>query len=91
MMLKRLLACFALMTGLAAVSAPAQANLTAAFGTQVESSQKQEHAKKQRRGECKHDKRKKRELGAPTRPCVDADPIRIFLPTVQLRIDLALE
>ncbi|WP_432200620.1 hypothetical protein ACRAQ7_13885 [Erythrobacter sp. W53] len=91
MMLKRLLACFALMTGLAAVSAPAQANLTAAFGTQLESTQKHQDTKKQRRGDCQHDKRKKRELGAPTRPCAEANPIRIFLPTVQLRIDLALE
>jgi hypothetical protein len=90
-MLTRLLACFALLSGLSAVSAPAQANYAEALATQMERSHKQASPSAQQACREAHKKRILRMASRPNDPCAKARPATIFLPTVQVSSDFALE
>jgi hypothetical protein len=90
-MFARLLACFALLSGLAAVTAPAQANYVGALGTQLERSQKQSQPAAERRCHDEQTKRASRMANRPSEPCPRARPTTVFIPTVQLGSDFALE
>ena len=90
-MLRRLLASLALLTGLAAVSAPAHAQLIEALHTHLETSERQDQADQQQRCPCEHQQGQARSRTKTAEPCPGERPVRIYLPTVQLGIDLALE
>lgn len=89
-MLTRLLACFALLTGLAAVGAPAQAALGEAIGTAMEVTQKRDDTAKSETELCIERQRQQRRKGEKITPC-KSETITIFLPTVQFGPDRALE
>ncbi|MEW4448170.1 hypothetical protein [Qipengyuania sp. JC766] len=89
-MFRRLIACLVLLTGLAAVNAPAHA---AALGSTAQAAAAQEctPGSEEQRCRCRSAKeagdRKPGERG----PCKVRKPIVIYLPTVQLGPDRALE
>lgn len=90
-MVRRLLACLALLTGLAAASAPAHAQLAQVLATQLEASERQDKAEQKQRCLCERQQREQRARRSAPQPCADEQPVTIFLPTIQLGVDRALE
>ena len=90
-MLSRLLACLALITGLAAVSAPAQAAVYQAAAAGVELAAGAERPCKGEACECPTGRRQP-VLGTSRKaPCKPAPVITIVIPTVQFGPDRAFE
>ena len=89
-MLRRLLACLAIATGLAAVSAPAQAALYQGLSAQLEQGEKAGETKRAE-CECQERQRAQRLRGEKPTPCDTAKPLRIYIPTVQFGADRAYE
>jgi hypothetical protein len=90
-MLTRLLACFALLSGLAAVSAPAQANAVQALGAQMAAEAKQSSPSARQNCAQRQEKRTARLGTRPIEPCEGGSSLTIFLPTVQLGSDISFE
>jgi hypothetical protein len=90
-MLRRLLACLALLTGLAAVSAPAHANLHDAMGAQLELTQKAEDSGKSDTITCAERQRKERQRGERVTPCRPGEGVRVVIPTVMIGVDRSAE
>lgn len=89
-MLRRLLACLALVTGLAAVGAPAQASFAEAL-EQLEIASSQSDKAKTPAEECEARQQAQRKRGLKPAPCADERPVTIYLPTVMFGPDRALE
>ena len=90
-MLRRLLTCLALITGLAATGTPAHAGLIAA-ATGVEMAQRTEKPCKAQECGCNGQRQAGRQ-GAPAQPtpCPTPTTITIVIPTVMLGSDRAYE
>lgn len=89
-MLRRLLTCLAILTGLAAVSAPAQASLLDSLTAQLEQGEKADEDKRAE-SECVERQRAKRLRRDKPSPCEAVKPVRIYIPTVQFGPDRAFE
>ena len=89
-MLRRLLACLALFTGLAAVGAPVQAALVEALD-QLEISAERGEDGKAATPTCEQRQEKERRKGARPAPCPEERTVRIYIPSVMLGPDRALE
>ncbi|MGN3973439.1 hypothetical protein [Tsuneonella sp. SYSU-LHT278] len=90
-MLRRILACFALITGLTAAGSPAEARVMAVMTqTVVEASQAQQQAPATA---CKEilQRASLRRNGAVPAPCRTRRPVVIVIPTIQVGVDRALE
>ena len=90
-MLRRLFACLALLTGLAAVGAPAHAAIVEVVGPQVEMTQRVEDGTRTEESPCAERQRQQRQKGARVTPCRNSEPITIYIPTVQFGPDRAFE
>lgn len=90
-MLRRLLACLALLTGLVAVGAPAHAAVSAAVAAQIEQTQQADEAGRTVPVTCAERQRQQRLRGDKVTPCRPAEPITIYIPTVQFGPDRAFE
>ena len=90
-MLRRILACLALITGLAAVGTPAQARMMLDYGQQVENGSST--AQGGQRADCIASAEKMSPQGkVVAKPaCPPRKPIVIYIPTVQLGPDRARE
>ncbi|GMM93879.1 hypothetical protein [Qipengyuania sp. MTN3-11] len=89
-MLRRLLACLALVTGLAAVGAPAHAQLLDALD-QLEISADRNDRDKPAVTPCEQRQQEQRQRGERPSPCPPERTIRIYIPSVMLGPDRALE
>lgn len=90
-MLRRLLACLALITGLAAAGAPAQAGLANVVEAQLQLTQKVEETGKSEEVSCAERQRQQRLKGERVTPCRTSEPVTIYIPTVQFGPDRAFE
>ncbi|MCP5397633.1 MAG: hypothetical protein H6918_13115 [Sphingomonadaceae bacterium] len=91
-MLKRLLACLALITGLAAISTPAQAGFAAAIAEQAQSSSQTAQPGKAQSCTCEDRRTTKPAKGTETSQCrTRTKPVTIYIPTVQFGADRAFE
>lgn len=90
-MLRRLLACLALLTGLAAVGAPAHATIVEVVGAQVEMSQRVEDDTRDEDTACAERQRQQRLRGVKVTRCRSSEPVTIYIPTVQFGPDRAFE
>jgi hypothetical protein len=90
-MLRRILACLALITGLAATGTPAQARMMLDFGHQVENSSTAPQGSQQ--AACSALPQRVNAQGKTiTQPgCAPRKPIVIYIPTVQFGPDRARE
>jgi hypothetical protein len=90
-MLRRVLACLALITGLAALGTPAEARMMMDFGQQVENSSTASQGSQQ--APCADLPQRVNAQGkVVTQPgCAPRRPIVIYIPTVQLGPDRARE
>nr|WP_137678606.1 hypothetical protein [Parerythrobacter lutipelagi] len=90
-MLRRLLTCLALITGLAAVGAPVSAAAAEAMSQQVANSSCVTEAGKDQRCECE-DRKEARPFGKKkSSGCKPRRPIIVYLPPLYLGSDRALE
>ncbi len=90
-MLRRVLTCLALITGLAAVGAPASAALIEALSEQVDTRKSQQQQGSTEDCECRGEHgtaTNKRERLAKCKP---RKPVTIYIPTVQFGADRAFE
>lgn len=90
-MFRRLLACLALLTGLAAVGTPAHAGVAAVFGIQLELAEKSDSSGRQADSDCAERARQQQVRGERAAPCRPSKTVTIVIPTVQLGIDRAYE
>lgn len=90
-MLHRLLACLALLTGLAVIGTPAYARDGAAASTQVEQRVSEDAAHIALRCLCARNTRFDRLPRSSEAVCYAVLPVRIKLPTVEFGSDRALE
>lgn len=91
MLLSRLLACLALLTGLAATGAPVEAVAVDMVGAQLEAEADSDQDSEVGNCACREHQRKARARGQQVRPCAEQRPIRIYIPTVQFGPDRAIE
>lgn len=91
-MLRRVLTCLALITGLAATGAPANAALIEAWAAQAQSEEERAEPGKKQACECRERRSETRQ-----KPCEERDEPRprkrtiIYIPTVQFGPDRAYE
>lgn len=90
-MLTRLLACLALITGLAATGTPANAAYALALSAQVSDSAVEAQASKSQRCESIARKGKLPPKAATAPECKPRKPVVIYIPTVQFGPDRAFE
>jgi hypothetical protein len=90
-MLRRILTCLALITGLAAVGAPADARMTLDVAQQVEITAGTAQAGQTAPCVVAQQKLTSRAKDAPLGDCKRRKPLVIFIPTVQFGPDRALE
>lgn len=90
-MLRRLLACLALITGLAAAGAPAHASMAEALNAQLEMAQRSEEPAKSEETPCAERQRQQRQRGEKVTRCRPSETVTIYIPTVQFGPDRALE
>lgn len=90
-MIRRLIACFAILTGLAAANAPAHAAIVGAVEAQLEQAQSTDEPSVTVDDPCILKQRKQRLRGEIVTPCRPAQRIVITVPTVQFGSDRAYE
>jgi hypothetical protein len=90
-MRRQLLALLALLTGLAAVGAPAHAALGREIGIGVEQSASGDSDAREAKSLCEEKQRKQKLRGEKVTPCKKQEPVVIYLPTVQFGADRAYE
>ncbi|MCB2087497.1 MAG: hypothetical protein KDD98_01565 [Sphingomonadaceae bacterium] len=91
-MIRRLLACLALITGLAAVNAPAHASFVAAVAEQAQSSTSTAQPGKAQSCTCEDRRAAKGTKGTDSSQCrTRTKPVTIYIPTVQFGADRAFE
>ncbi len=91
MMLRRLLTCLAIATGLFSVAAPAQAAVVSTLEAQIEQSQRACDRDRNEECACIERQRQQRIRGERPASCRTASPIRIYIPTVHFGADRAYE
>lgn len=90
-MLRRILACLALITGLAAVGTPAQARMMLDIGQQVENSPAVSQGSQQTPCNVLPQRTTPQSKVATRAGCAPRKPVVIYIPTVQLGPDRARE
>lgn len=90
-MLRRLLACLALITGLAAGGAPAHANIVDSLASTLELTQRADKATKGEACTCADRQRQQRLRGERVTPCKPSESVTIVIPTVMMGVDRAYE
>jgi len=90
-MIRRLLTCLALITGLAAAGAPANAAVMEALSEQVSSASSAALSGKSARVECNVQCDADPIKGDPLRACKRSEPVVIYIPTIQFGADRAYE
>lgn len=90
-MFRRLLACLALITGLAAAAAPAHASVAESVGAQLEMTQRVEDGTRAEESPCAERQRQQRQKGVKVTPCKPSEPVTVYIPTVQFGPDRAFE
>lgn len=90
-MLRRLLTCLALITGLAAVNAPAHASVLDTMGATLELTQKADDSGKAEKVTCAERQRQQRSRGEKVTPCRPCESVRVVIPTVMFGVDRAFE
>ncbi|MBX7495874.1 hypothetical protein K3172_08395 [Qipengyuania sp. 6B39] len=90
-MLKRLLACLAFISGLAAVGAPAHASVAGALDAALELSQKADQPGKGETSTCSPREREQKAKADKTAPCRPSSTVTVVIPTVMFGPDRAFE
>lgn len=90
-MLARLLACLALVTGLAAVGAPAHSALLTAASQQVEADGSSSNPSKNQSCTCSDPRNVGKATDSAQAKCRARKPVVIYIPTVQFGADRAYE
>lgn len=90
-MLRRLLACLAIVTGLVAANAPAHASLVAALESRLEDPRKADEPARSAESPCIEKQRKQRLRGERITPCRAPDTVTVYVPTIQFGPDRAYE
>lgn len=90
-MMRRLLALFALLTGLAAVAGPAHAALGDALRVGVEQSSPSGQDTRETPETCVEKQRRQKARGERVSPCKRQQPVTIYIPTVMFGPDRAIE
>ena len=90
-MFRRLLTCLALITGLAAAGAPANAAVMEALSGQVSASSAQCQQSKTTQCECVAEPATSPAKGDPVKACKARKPIVIYIPTIHFGADRAYE
>ena len=90
-MLRRLLACLAIITGRAAAGTPVHASVAGLIGATLEQSQSADEPAKTEAEICAARQRLQRERGQKVTPCPLATPVRVYIPSVYLGPDRAFE
>ena len=90
-MLARLLACLALVTGLAAIGVPVQASVGSVASEQASPVAACQQVAKPDRCQCQADPRGKLDRNDAATACRTRKPVVIYIPTVQLGADRARE
>lgn len=90
-MLKRLLTCLALLTGLTAAGVPAQARMVETLTAQLASDGKASAIQRGQDCVCTKPSKNPLKIERQTDTCRPAKPVTIFLPTVQFGPDRAFE
>ena len=86
-----MLAFLALLTGLAAIGAPAQAAVGQSFGFGVERTSSDDSDIRDPQAACVEKQRKQKERGEKITPCRTLAPVVIYVPTVMFGPDRAFE
>lgn len=89
--MRRLLALFVLLSGLAAVTGPAQASLGDAFRVGVEQSSPSGQDLRETPETCAEKQRRQKARGERVSPCKRQQPVTIYIPTVMFGPDRAIE
>ncbi|WP_229658471.1 hypothetical protein [Tsuneonella deserti] len=90
-MLRRILACLALITGLASIATPAEARMMLEFGQQVENSPAVSQGGQQAACNTTAQRTTTQAKAAAKRACTPRRAIVVYIPTVQLGPDRARE
>ena len=90
-MLRRILACLAILTGLATTAAPAQARMMAVMSQSVVEGSQSAQGNNVAACEQVQQRQDVRSKAATLRPCKPTKPVVIVIPTIQLGPDRALE
>lgn len=90
-MLRRLLTCLAVITGLAAISAPASAAVASALSEQVGSAATAQQSAQSAQRKCEQLPDSSPSKSEPSSTCKLRKAVVIFIPTVQIGSDRARE
>lgn len=90
-MLRRLLTCLALITGLAAVGAPLNASVVESLSEQVGASKTSQSPSTNEQCECRSQQGADPSKREPNEKCKPRKPVVIYIPTVQFGADRAYE
>lgn len=90
-MLRQLLALLALLTGLAAVGAPAHAAVGEIVGVGVEQKADSDSESREAQAACVEKQRKQKLRSERVTPCRTQAPVVVYIPTVMFGIDRAFE
>ncbi|MBX7540282.1 hypothetical protein [Qipengyuania sphaerica] len=90
-MVRQLLALLALLTGLAAMSAPVQAAVNGAVSAAVERADSRDADQRASQCPCAEKQRKQKARGEKVTPCKAPEPVTIFIPSVMFGADRAIE
>ncbi len=90
-MLRRLLACLVLISGLTAIGTPAHANIVEAVGTTIEQAERGEKDARRVLPSCVERQREQRARGDKVTPCKPDETVAILVPRVMFGIDRAYE
>ncbi len=90
-MFRQLLALLALLTGLAAVGAPAHAAVGETFGVGVEQKADSDSESREAQSACAEKQRKQKLRSEKVTPCKQQAPVVVYVPTVMFGADRAFE
>lgn len=90
-MFRQLLALIALLTGLAAIGAPAQAVMNTQSRVGVEQSANRDAESRDGQCACSEKQRKQKIRGERVTPCKKQDPVTVYIPSVMFGADRAYE
>lgn len=90
-MVRQLLALVALLTGLAAIGAPAHAAVGGIVGVGVVQSDSRETETRETQNACVEKRRKQKLRGEKVTPCKHPEPVTVYIPAVMFGPDRAYE
>ena len=90
-MVRQLLALIALLTGIAALGAPAQTALAATVGVAAEQTARSDSDARDTQQACSKKQRDQKLRGEKPTPCKPQDPVTVYIPSVMFGADRAYE